>query len=74
MLAWLRNYIEESNEFHNIKSTSEELESQTSKLYDQVNQFSMVSIKYVICIKLSLRLRPFFVFQIKLGQFSKSYN
>jgi len=41
MMAWLRNYIEENNEFHHIKSTDEEIESQTSKLYEQVNQFSM---------------------------------
>ena len=46
MMAWLRNYIEENNEFHHIKSTDEEIESQTSKLYDQVNQFSMVSTKF----------------------------
>jgi len=41
MMNWLRNYIEENNNFHQIKSTDEEIQSQTSQLYEQVNQFSM---------------------------------
>ena len=49
MMNWLRNYIEENNNFHQIKFTDEEIQSQTSQLYEQVNQFSMVSM--IICLK-----------------------